>query len=276
MSTAEYSLAETLMDIRGVSLTLGGRLILKDVTASIKNIVRPPPHTQGQVVGFLGPSGIGKTQLFRILAGLNKPTTGEVLVTENLVPVQAGMVGVVAQHYPLFGHRTVFGNLMLAGRLAGLDRSAANERASKLLARFGLDDRAEAWPAELSGGQRQRVAIMQQLMGSDHFLLMDEPFSGLDPIMKDEACKLITEVAAMHELTTIIVVTHDIGSAIQVSDTLWLMGRDRDAEGKAIPGARIKATHDLIGRGLAWREDITAMPEFAECVREVHAAFKSL
>ena len=142
--------------------------------------------------------------------------------------------------------------------------------------RFRLSDRAEQFPELLSGGQRQRVAIAQQLMCSEHFLLMDEPFSGLDPLMKDEACKLVSEVAAMNEFTTIIVVTHDISSAIQVADTIWLMGRERDAEGKAIPGAFIKDTVDLMARGLAWRPDIAETPEFAACSREIKAKFASL
>lgn len=105
---------------------------------------------------------------------------------------------------------------------------------------------------------------------------MDEPFSGLDPLMKDECCHLVSEVAAMNEFTTIIVVTHDIGSAIQVADTLWLMGRGRDAEGNVIPGAYIKDTVDLMARGLAWRPDLADSPEFAACAREVRAKFQTL
>ena len=270
-----YTFGETLLQVKGVSLTLGGRQILRDVSAEVKDILRPDV-VQGQVIGLLGPSGVGKTQLFRILAGLNEPTSGEVLVTAKAVPVKIGMVGVVAQSYPLFDHRKVFENLTIAGRQAGLSASAAKEKAEKLLERFALSDRASAWPAELSGGQRQRIAIAQQLMCSEAFLLMDEPFSGLDPLMKDQACKLINDVAAADELVTIIVVTHDIGSAIQVSDTLWLIGRDRDEKGEIIPGAYIKRTYDLNARDLAWRPNVTEMPEFAACVREVRAEFQTL
>ena len=81
----------------------------------------------------------------------------------------------------------------------------------------------------------QRVAIAQQFMCSEHFLLLDEPFSGLDPMAIDRVAELLNEVACMHELNTIVVVTHDIGAALEVSDTIWLMGRDRDAEGKKEP-----------------------------------------
>ena len=97
-----------------VSLEYDGRPILKHVSAEIKDIICTD-HGQGQVVGFLGPSGIGKTQLFRIIAGLNPPTTGRVSINGLDRPVRPGEVGVVAQDYPLFEHRTVVSNLLLAG-----------------------------------------------------------------------------------------------------------------------------------------------------------------
>ena len=106
---------DTLLKVDHVSLSYDGKVILRDVNAEIRDIVRDD-CTQGQVVGFLGPSGIGKTQLFRIIAGLNQPTSGQVLVNSTLTPVKAGMVGVVAQNYPLFENRTIFSNLMLAAK----------------------------------------------------------------------------------------------------------------------------------------------------------------
>lgn len=260
-----------LLTVSDVSLTLGDNRILHGVNCQVEDIVG-----HGQVVGFLGPSGIGKSQFLRILAGLNQPDTGSVLVTEKQVPVQVGMVGVVAQHYPLFEHKTVLGNLTFAARRAGSKRIEAREKAMAMLERFDLVDRKDFWPAQLSGGQRQRVAIAQQLLCSEHFILMDEPFSGLDPIVLEEVCKLIKETADAHELNTIIVVTHDVDAAVAVADTLWLMGRDRDPEGNIIPGARIKTKYDLIERGLAWQPDVIYMPEFSDCVREVKREFKSL
>ena len=112
----------------------------------------------------------------------------------------------------------------------------------------------------LSGGQRQRVAIAQQLLCSSHFLLMDEPFSGLDPLAKSAVCETLVDVSTTHELNTIIVVTHDIESAIRISDTLWLLGRNRDARGQPVGGASIQEIHDLAGMGLAWDPDIESRP----------------
>lgn len=267
----EYTSNETLLKIKDVSLTLGGRLILRQVNAEINNIVRPG-HTQGQVVGFLGPSGVGKTQLFRIIAGLQQPDSGSVLLPGDK-PVQRGQVGVVAQHYPLFEHRTVMGNLLTAGRHGGLGLREAKDKATGYLEKFGLTEHGKVYPSQLSGGQRQRAAIAQQLMSSSYLLLMDEPFSGLDVIMIDRVCELILELSHLDELSTIIVVTHDVDAAVSVSDTLWLMGRDRDEKGQVIPGARIQTTYNLIERGLAWREKIELTPEFADVTREVKERF---
>ncbi len=272
---AQVTRADTLLKIDGVSLAFGDRVVLRDVNAEIKNLLRPG-YSQGQVVSLLGPSGIGKTQLFRIMAGLQRPTRGRVLVTAEAKPVEAGMVGVVDQHYTLFRHRTVGDNLVIAGRQNGLNARDATDKARSLLARFQLEDRWGEWPSRLSGGQRQRVAIAQQLLCSEHYLLMDEPFSGLDPNMKDEVCRLIAEVAGMHELTTIIVVTHDIGSAVVISDTLWLMGRERDEAGAVIPGARVLGEYDLVERGLVWQPDIERMPAFVDLVQTVRERFKTL
>jgi polar amino acid transport system ATP-binding protein/sulfate transport system ATP-binding protein len=186
------------------------------------------------------------------------------------------MVGVVAQHYPLFAHRTVQGNLMIAGRRGGLSGAQAREKARSLLARFGMEEHAGKYPVQLSGGQRQRVAIAQQFMCSEHFLLMDEPFSGLDLIAVARVSEFISEMAGSHELKTFIVVTHDINAALEVSDTIWLLGRDRDASGQIIPGARIQASYNLVERGLAWRRGISTTPEFQEVVREIREVFPRL
>lgn len=275
MAMEEHSYGATILKAEDISQTLGGCLILRDVNLEIKDIHRPG-KIAGQVVGLLGPSGIGKTSLFRILAGLDQPTKGRVLLGEQGVPVRRGMVGVVAQNYPLFAHRTVLGNLVVAGSRSGLSSKEAKEKANGFLQRFGLEDRAGVYPIQLSGGQRQRVAITQQFMCSEHFLLLDEPFSGLDPVGVDRVVALLGEVACMHELNTIVVVTHDITAALLVADTIWLMGRDRDAEGKMIPGARIQESYNLVERGLAWRDGVATTPEFLLLAREIRSRFPSL
>ena len=267
--------ADTLLKIDHVGLSYEDKIILRDVNAEIRDIVREG-HTQGQVVGFLGPSGIGKTQLFRIIAGLNQPTSGQVLVNSTLTPVKAGMVGVVAQNYPLFENRTIFSNLMVAAKQMEKSHDRAHQKVTKYLERLEMLDQAQLYPAQISGGQRQRIAIAQQLLCSEHFLLMDEPFSGLDLVMEAKVCELINEIACLDELNTIIVVTHDVTAAATVADHLWLMGRDRDAAGNILPGARIQETYDLIERDLCWRPGITNSPGFLDFVREVKERFQTL
>lgn len=272
-----WSRQETLLKIEDVCLSFGDNVVLDHVSAEIKNVVREE-RQQGQVVGFLGPSGRGKTQLFRILAGLNPPTSGRVLVNspphvenKGLVPVTVGAVGVVDQHYTLFPHRTVGDNLMVVVDKYNVSKDWAKTRAKDLLNRFHLADKWDAYPGALSGGQRQRVAICQQMMLAHRYLLMDEPFSGLDPLMKDEACKLISDIAAVDELLTIIVITHDIAASVKIADTLWLLGRGHEG-----PGSRIQHEIDLVERGLAWSENVTKHPEYGTTIAEVTEKFRTL
>jgi ABC-type nitrate/sulfonate/bicarbonate transport system ATPase subunit len=269
------SYGDTLLAVEHVNLQYGDKVILRDVSVEVKDVNRRC-HVQGQVVGFVGPSGCGKTSLFRIIAGLNKPTSGQVLVNSTRNPVHPGMVGVVAQNYTLFEHRTVLGNLELAASKKYHDRREAKAQSMALLARFGLADKSHLYPSQLSGGQRQRVAIIQQILCSSHFLLMDEPFAALDLIMLEKVCALINEVACLDELNTLILVTHDLTAAASVADHLWLMGRDRDANGEPIPGARIQENYNLVDLGLCWQENITTRPDFVDFVRQVKERFRTL
>jgi polar amino acid transport system ATP-binding protein/sulfate transport system ATP-binding protein len=270
----EYEFRDPVLTIDKICISYDGVPILKDVSAEIRKIVRPGLK-QGQVVGLLGPSGVGKTTLFCILAGLIKPDSGQVRVGDGQ-SLKRGTVGVVAQHYPLFAHRTVMGNLMVGGRQAGLSHQEALEKSHELLKRFDMEDCANKYPVQLSGGQRQRIAIGQQFMCSEHFILMDEPFSGLDLVAVSKVSGFITEVAESDDLKTFILVTHDVAAAIEVCDTIWLLGRDRDAEGKVIPGAHIQQTYNLIERGLAWRKNLTATSEFLALLKEIHDIFPRL
>jgi len=274
-----YEKKSTILRVEGVSLKLGDNQILKDIHIEVKDIVRPG-MTQGQIIGFLGPSGIGKTKFFEMLSGIipinGKNAVGQVLIGEKLEPVKIGNVGVIQQNYPLFEHRTIYGNLDIAAKMKYKDKKERADRINDILARFDLDKRKNYYPIQLSGGQRQRAAIAQQILCSNNFLLMDEPFSGLDPLMIEKVSNLIIEVANMHELNTIIIVSHDILSTAAISDTLWVMGRDRDEKGEVIPGAKIKYEYDLIEKGLAWRPNIEITPEFHALCDELRGLFPTL
>ena len=270
--TYEYHLEKPILQVKDLCVTFEGMKVLDHLSFTIHDVVRPGLN-QGQIVALLGPSGVGKSVLFRRIAGLDKADSGEILIGLDAHPTQAGLVGVVMQNYPLVMHRTVESNLLVAGRQAGLATKAAESKAHELLDTFSLYDRRHAWPAQLSGGQRQRVAIAQQLMCSEHLLLMDEPFSGLDPVMKGKAREIVTHVASLHEENTIFIVEHDVRSALKVCDQVLVIGRDpKDPHA----GAKIRADIDLKARGIAWRPDAESLPAYTETLHEIEAMFPSL
>lgn len=243
--------------------------VLKNLSMSIKNIESKP-----QIVSILGPSGIGKTTILRIVAGLDRATSGRVLITEDkpnvMRDIRIGDVGVVFQKYPLFDDLSVLENLIQpAIRVAKLDAKTARERAMQYLDQFGLFDQSLSWPVQLSGGQRQRVALLQQLITNKYFIILDEPFSGLDPVSISSAIKLITDIANQHTLNTFIIITHDITSALIISDTVYLLGRDRNEKGEVIPGAKIIKTYDLIQEGVAYQRNIEDLLRFTEIRKEI-------
>lgn len=276
MCSTNYSRTNTLLKIQDVSLNINGFQILKNVNAEIKDIVRPG-MVQGQIVGFLGPSGIGKTTLFNIMAGFTQPTTGEVWINNPPEKVKVGRIGVVQQNYPLFNHRSVWDNLVIAAKNnLHLGKGEIKSKCEEILEMFELIQHKNFYPNQLSGGQRQRIAIAQQLICSEKFLLLDEPFSGLDVNMVEKVSQMLVKIANLNEENTIIIVSHDMYSTAAISDTLWVMGRDRTPEGEIIPGAYIKHVYDMIEEDLAWHENIQTDAKFVSIMKDIKAKFKTL
>ncbi len=251
-----------------------GHSILHNIKKSVYNVLRPD-ISQGQIISILGPSGIGKSTLFELMAGLLKPNKGCVKTYDkkenSFKEVEVGEVGMVYQNYELYPFMTVKGLLNLGAQKGGFQGSEASDKINYYLTHFHLMTHAHKYPNQLSGGQRQRLAIAQQLLCSNTILLMDEPFSGLDPLTKNSVCELITDVASLDELMTIILVSHDITAALSISDTVWLMGRN-----KTNGSATIVETIDLMEKGLAWQKDIEHNPEFLTLCRDVKDRFKEL
>jgi len=269
----ESRILERLLQLDGVRkefpMNDGTTLVaLKNLSLTIRDIEHKP-----QIVSLLGPSGAGKTTALRVIAALDKPTTGTVVITngepDQMRPIRVGDVGVVFQRYPLFDDLNVINNLIVPAVRSGICKADAEEKALRYLAEFNLEKHGEAWPVQLSGGQRQRVAILQQLMQDRHFIILDEPFSGLDPVNIINVIKLISTIANRHTLNTFIIITHDITSAMIISDHIYLLGRERDETGSPIQGSRVMKEYDLIGEGLAYHPEIEDIPRFAAIRKEI-------
>ena len=177
---------------------------------------------KGDVVCLVGPSGCGKSTFLRCLNRLEEPTSGHVYfedkeVTEKDINKIRAKMGMVFQHFNLFPHLTVKRNITLAPTKLGLmSQAAADAKAMDLLARIGLADKADAYPAMLSGGQKQRIAIVRALAMDPEVLLFDEPTSALDPEMVGEVLELMKELARGG--MTMVVVTHEMGFAREVAN----------------------------------------------------------
>lgn len=270
----EYSYGEKILSIQNVNLAFGDRVLLKDINLDIQDVKRPD-KVAGQIIGLLGPSGRGKTQLFNVIAGLRAPTSGTILYKGQ--PVKKGQIGVVAQDYPLLIHRTALENLTIVAMNVGLSKAEAKQKSEFYLERFKMVDKAGFYPKELSGGQRQRIAIAQQMLCSERFLLMDEPFSGLDVNMIGEVSEVILEVANMHEDNTIIVVSHDYQSTAAIADELCFLGFEEDGQGGQTDSSTIRYRDNLIEKGFAWNyPNVFTNPDFGKYLLDIRNIFSKL
>ena len=183
----------------------------------------------GSLTALLGPSGSGKSTLLRVVAGLEKPDGGEVLIAEEDVTAAAPQrrgVGFVFQHYAAFKHMTVYENVAFGLRIRRRPRPEVRSRVAELLRLVQLEGFAERYPAQLSGGQRQRMGLARALAVDPKVLLLDEPFGALDARVRKE---LRAWLRRLHDEThtTTVIVTHDQEEAMEVADHVALMNAGR-------------------------------------------------
>lgn len=273
-SSYQHSYAGNLLSLDNISMKFGNEQILRDINVSVRDVIRPG-ITQGQTVSLCARSGIGKSVLCKIIAGLVQPTTGTTRFGVSQDLVRPGAVGFVQQRYPLFNHMNLMDNLMVAAK-SDSGGTVTKDRAMDLAERFKLIPHLKKYPAVLSGGQRQRAAIAQQLLCSENFIILDEPFSGLDIAMIDKVAEIIKEITLLDELNTVVIVSHDIVTTSLLSDTLWLLGYEYDHDGKQIPGATIQKNHvyDLVDMDLAWHEGIEKTPNFIQFVEHIKSEIR--
>jgi len=217
----------------------------------------------GEVVTVVGPSGCGKSTLLRMMAGLEPATEGT--VQANGMPVSRPLadVGVVFQRDLLLDWRTVLDNVLLAAEIKRLDPAAARSRALDLLQRLGVASFASRYPWELSGGMRQRAAIARALLPRPAFLLLDEPFSALDALMRDQMNVLLQEVQ-LAEGVGALLITHSIAEAVFLADRVIVMS---DRPGRILDEIRVDFPRP---RHLALQEEAA----FGRIVRRIRLHFE--
>jgi len=213
------------------------RMKKRPVTLQVKNLNKEFNSAQGKVTALkdisfetykrefvcvIGPSGCGKSTLIRILAGLETPTSGQVLLDGNQVDGPSQERGMVFQGYTLFPWLTIKRNVMFGLEMAGHSRAGSEEQAYQWIDLVGLSKFADAYPHQLSGGMKQRVAIARALANQPRILLMDEPFGALDAQTRAKMQSYIHEIWKNIDVT-ILFITHDLDEAIYLADRILVL-----------------------------------------------------
>ena len=259
--TTQYKELNTILYVNNLSVGYGEgkdyKEILRNVNIIEKDVVREGHNSTCQVVAFIGRSGRGKSTLFKALTGLVKPKSGQILLTDLRTPdandakeICEGDMGFVDQKYTLFRNKTVEEMCRYAMRKQTMSKTEKEAMITQYLQEWGLVEHRKKYSCELSGGQRQRTAIIEQILSNKHFMIFDEPFSGLDVGNIEKVKESFQRISDANEYNTIIFSTHDIKLAIQLADSIYILGFP---EGVTDYSTLVKH-YDLKAMGLAWTE----------------------
>ena len=199
------------LEIKNLSYSFGDNHILKDINIYVK---------ENEMVAIVGSSGVGKSTLFNLIAGVLKKQSGEITIDGS--DDYIGKVAYMLQKDLLFEHKTIINNVILPLIIAKIDKKVALEEGRKILKQFNLEKYADKYPKQLSGGMRQRVALIRTYMFKRNIFLLDEAFSALDAITKKELHKWYLNLKKEFNLTTLLI-THDIEEAIFLSDRIYIL-----------------------------------------------------
>ena len=208
------------IEIKNINKSFDGRgknlSVLEDINLTIDD---------GEFVCLLGPSGCGKTTLLRLIAGLDNPTSGEVVANGEVVEKPSGDRAVIFQQYSLFPWLTVLQNVTFGLEMSGGSKEENIQAAERYLQSVGLLEFKDSYPHELSGGMKQRVAIIRSLLNHSPILLMDEPFSALDMQNRHKLQEQLIGVWKRFE-NTIVFVTHDVDEAVYLADKIVILDKN--------------------------------------------------
>jgi sulfate transport system ATP-binding protein len=215
------------LELKKVSKSFGDFRATDDVDLAIE---------KGRLIGLLGPSGSGKTTLLRMIAGLERPDSGDIIINGRRVnddePSERG-IGFVFQNYALFRYMTVFENIAFGLRVKKENADGVSERVSELISLVGLDGLEGRLPGQLSGGQRQRVAFARALAPNPRILLLDEPFAAIDAKVRLELRTWLRRMIRSLAITSVFV-THDQDEAVEVADEIVVIDAGR-VEQRGVP-----------------------------------------
>ena len=201
------------VELKNINKTYGSYQASRNVNFGIE---------KGKLIGLLGPSGSGKTTILRMIAGLENPDSGEIIIdgkVVNDVPASERGIGFVFQNYALFRYMTVYDNVAFGLKVQKVDKEKIHARVMELVKLVGLEGLEKRYPSQLSGGQRQRVAFARALAPNPQVLLLDEPFAAIDAKIRQELRSWLKEMIEKLGITSIFV-THDQDEAIEVADEI--------------------------------------------------------
>lgn len=208
------------VELKNINKTFGDYKASDDVSFGIE---------KGKLIGLLGPSGSGKTTILRMIAGLETPDSGDIIIDGervNDIPASKRGIGFVFQNYALFRYMTVYENIAFGLRVQKTDKKRTDERVRELISLIGLEGLEKRYPSQLSGGQRQRVAFARALAPNPHLLLLDEPFAAIDAKVRQELRSWLKDMIEKLGVTSIFV-THDQDEAIEVADEIIITNKGR-------------------------------------------------
>lgn len=254
----QYTEAQKILMLTDVSLGYEkNKPILKHVNLTEFNVLREGVGSTGQIIAFIGRSGRGKSTLFKGLTGLLQPSEGHIYITNSngqdvndAKILTEGDVGFVDQKYTLFRHKTITQICEYALRKSKATKAEKTDLINGYLEDWGLLEHKDKYSCELSGGQRQRTAIIEKMLTDKHFMILDEPFSGLDVGNIEKVKQNFQRISDADELNTIIFSTHDIRLAVELADSIYIVGFPEGVTDYST----IVGHYDLKKMGLAWEE----------------------
>ena len=204
------------ISLNNIGQIYDGKKVLSDISFDVN---------ESEFITLIGPSGCGKSTIFKIITGLEKNYTGNVIIDGTDIEKYQGKLAYMPQNDLLLDWRTLYKNAVLPMEIEKTDKKTMNERIKKLLPEFKLSGEEGKYPYELSGGMKKRAALLRTFLVDSDIMLLDEPFGALDAITRSEMQQFLLEVCEKHR-HTVLFITHDIDEAVYLSDRIIVLGKN--------------------------------------------------